>query len=49
LAEDGAALGAMWGIEQACELLAEAGFTHLEVLDSPRPQNCIFVCRGRGV
>jgi len=49
LAEDGAALGAMWGIEQACELLAEAGFTHVEVLDSPRPQNCIFVCRGRGV
>lgn len=36
----------MWGIEQARELLAEAGFTDVEVLDSPRPQNGIFVCRG---
>lgn len=46
LAEDGAALGAMWGIERATDLLAEAGFAAVEVLDSPRPQNCIFVCRG---
>ena len=46
LAQDGAALGAMWGVEQAGDLLAEAGFADVEVLDSPRPQNCIFVCRG---
>jgi hypothetical protein len=26
-------------------MLRDAGFTHVEVVDSPRPQNCIFVCR----
>jgi SAM-dependent methyltransferase len=45
LAEGGAGLGTVWGIEKAREMLAEAGFTHVEVLDSPRPQNCIYVCQ----
>lgn len=45
LAEGGAALGAMWGTEKASEMLADAGFGHVDVLGSPRPQNCIYACR----
>ncbi|OZM71850.1 methyltransferase type 12 [Amycolatopsis antarctica] len=45
LAEGGAALGAMWGTETACRMLGEAGFDEVEVVDSPRPQNCLFICR----
>ncbi|WIX99190.1 class I SAM-dependent methyltransferase [Amycolatopsis mongoliensis] len=45
LAEGGAALGAMWGTETAREMLADAGFGHVDVLGSPRPQNCIYACR----
>ena len=45
LAGGGAGLGAMWGTERAGQLLAEAGFGQVEVLDSPRPQNCIYACR----
>ncbi|MGH3237138.1 MAG: class I SAM-dependent methyltransferase [Streptosporangiaceae bacterium] len=45
LAEGGAGLGTVWGIEQAREMLSAAGFGQIEVLDSPRPQNCIFLCR----
>ncbi|MEV5712532.1 methyltransferase domain-containing protein [Amycolatopsis mediterranei] len=45
LAEGGAALGAVWGTEKASEMLADAGFRHVEVLESPRPQNCIYACR----
>src|SRR5579875_713156 len=45
LAEGGAALGAMWGTEQAQAMLAEAGFGRVEILPSPRAQNCLFVCR----
>lgn len=45
LAEGGAALGAVWGTEKATELLADAGFGHVDVLESPRPQNCIYACR----
>ncbi len=45
LAEGGAGLGTVWGIELAQRMLSEAGFTHIEVLDSPRPQNCIYVCQ----
>jgi hypothetical protein len=44
LAEGGAGLGAMWGVEQAGSMLTAAGFSHIEVRDSPRPQNCIFIC-----
>ena len=43
--EGGAALGAVWGTEKASEMLADAGFRHVDVLGSPRPQNCIYVCR----
>jgi hypothetical protein len=45
LAGGGAGLGAMWGTERARQMLAEAGFGQVEVLDSPRPQNCIYACR----
>ncbi|SFW84777.1 class I SAM-dependent methyltransferase [Amycolatopsis australiensis] len=45
LAEGGAALGAMWGTEKATEMLTDAGFGHVRVAASPRPQNCIYVCR----
>jgi len=45
LAEDGAGLGAVWGEDMAREILAAAGFTAVDVFDSPRPQNCIYVCR----
>jgi SAM-dependent methyltransferase len=45
LACGGAGLGAVWGIETAREMLAAAGFSRVDVLDSPRPQNCIYVCR----
>jgi SAM-dependent methyltransferase len=45
LAEGGAGLGTIWGIQTARRMLAEAGFSKIEVLDSPRPQNCIYVCR----
>jgi hypothetical protein len=41
----GAGLGAMWGTEVACRMLADAGFGQVEVMDSPRPQNCIYACR----
>ena len=45
LAGGGAGLGAMWGTEVARQLLAGAGFSQVQVLDSPRPQNCIYICR----
>jgi hypothetical protein len=45
LAEGGAGLGTVWGIQTARRMLADAGFSEVEVLDSPRPQNCIYVCR----
>ncbi len=45
LASGGPGLGAMWGEQTARHMLREAGFTDVTVLDSPRPQNCIFVCR----
>ncbi len=44
LAEGGMGLGTMWGIERAQEMLSAAGFGRIEVLDTPRPQNCILLC-----
>jgi ubiquinone/menaquinone biosynthesis C-methylase UbiE len=44
LAVGGRGLGAVWGEQTARELLAEAGFRTVRVLDTPRPQNCVFVC-----
>ncbi|MGI5126055.1 class I SAM-dependent methyltransferase [Pseudonocardia sp. CA-107938] len=45
LARGEEALGAVWGVETATRMLAEAGFCQVTVLDSPRPQNCVYVCR----
>lgn len=45
LAQGGAGLGTVWGIEKATEMLAEAGFGDVQVIDSPRPQNCIYIAR----
>jgi hypothetical protein len=44
LAGGGAGLGTVWGIEKAREMLAAAGFAQVDVVDSPRPQNCIYIC-----
>ena len=45
LALGGKGLGTVWGEETARAMLAEAGFGRVEVLDTPRPQNCMYVCR----
>jgi SAM-dependent methyltransferase len=45
LAAGGPGLGAVWGDRTAKAMLMEAGFSRIERLDSPRPQNCIYVCR----
>lgn len=45
LAVGGKGLGTVWGEQLAREMLAQAGFGAVEVLDTPRPQNCMFVCR----
>lgn len=45
LAEGGDGLGTVWGIEKAKQMLDKAGFSSVQVIDSPRPQNCVFVCR----
>jgi hypothetical protein len=45
LAESGAGLGTVWKIQTARGMLADAGFSDIEVLDSPRPQNCIYLRR----
>jgi SAM-dependent methyltransferase len=45
LAAGGPGLGAVWGDRTANAMLRDAGFSRIERLDSPRPQNCIYVCR----
>lgn len=45
LAEGGAGLGTAWGEQSARRMLGEAGFTTIEVVDAPGPQNSIFICR----
>ena len=45
LAEGGTGLGTMWGEKVARRMLGEAGFTRVEVVDAPRPQNVIYVAR----
>ena len=45
LAEGGAGLGTAWGAELARSMLTDAGFNHVDIVDSPRPQNCIFICQ----
>jgi SAM-dependent methyltransferase len=44
LAHGGAGLGTMWGEKVARRMLAEAGFASVDVVDSPRPQNVIYIC-----
>jgi ubiquinone/menaquinone biosynthesis C-methylase UbiE len=44
LAAGGPGLGAVWGEQTARRMLAEAGFGTVSVVDTPRPQNCIFIC-----
>jgi hypothetical protein len=45
LAEGGAGLGTVWGEELARKMLTQAGFGSVQVFDSPRPQNCIYISR----
>jgi hypothetical protein len=45
LAEGGAGLGTAWGEQTARQMLADAGFTSVEVVDAPGPQNSIYLCR----
>ena len=45
LAVGGAGLGTVWGEQTARRMLAEAGFTAVEVVDAPGPQNSIYICR----
>jgi SAM-dependent methyltransferase len=45
LAHGGAGLGAMWGEKVARRMLAEAGFNKVDVVDCPRPQCCVYLCR----
>ena len=44
LAVGGQGLGTVWGEQTARRMLAEAGFGKVVVLDTPRPQNYMFVC-----
>lgn len=44
LAVGGKGLGTVWGEQIARQMLASAGFGIVEILDTPRPQNCIYVC-----
>ncbi|MFQ5898205.1 MAG: class I SAM-dependent methyltransferase [Candidatus Methylomirabilia bacterium] len=45
LAEGGAGLGTAWGEQAARRMLGESGFTAIEVVDAPGPQNSIYICR----
>ena len=45
LAENGAGLGTAWGEQLARTLLAEAGFSSVDVVDAPGPQNSVYLCR----
>ena len=43
--QGGPGLGAVWGLEEAEKMLKVAGFSEVSYFKSPRPQNCVFVCR----
>ena len=45
LAAAGAGLGTAWGEQLARRMLGDAGFTTVEVVDAPGPQNSIYICR----
>jgi len=44
LAAGGAGLGTAWGEQLARRMLGDAGFTTVEVMDAPGPQNSIYIC-----
>lgn len=44
LASGGDGLGTAWGEQTARRMLAEAGFSRVEVVDAPGPQNSIYIC-----
>jgi SAM-dependent methyltransferase len=48
LAEGGTGLGTAWGEEKARAMLADAGFTAIEVFEAPGPQNSIYICHRGG-
>ncbi len=43
LALGGKGLGTVWGEHTARQMLAEAGFRNVRVVDTPRPQNYMFI------
>jgi SAM-dependent methyltransferase len=45
LAEGGTGLGTVWGEQTARRFLTEAGFSSIETVEAPGPQNTIFICR----
>jgi SAM-dependent methyltransferase len=45
LAEGGAGLGTMWGEQTARRMLADAGFSAVEVVDAPDSANSLYICR----
>jgi SAM-dependent methyltransferase len=45
LAEGGTGLGAAWGHQTARRMLEAAGFTSIEIMEAPGPQNTIYICR----
>jgi SAM-dependent methyltransferase len=48
LAEGGTGLGTAWGEDKARAMLADAGFTAVEVFEAPGPQNSIYICHRGG-
>lgn len=44
LAHDGAGLGTVWGEQLACRMLAEAGFSRVEVADPHDQMNTVYAC-----
>ncbi|MFQ5571577.1 MAG: hypothetical protein ACE5G0_18000 [Rhodothermales bacterium] len=45
LAEGGAGRGTAWDEQTARCMLGESGFTAIEVVDAPGPQNSTYICR----
>lgn len=45
LAEGGLGLGTAWGEQTARQFLTDAGFTSVETVEAPGPQNTIYICR----
>lgn len=44
LAHNGAGLGTVWGEQLARAMLAEAGFTQVEVVEAPDQLNFVYIC-----